>query len=173
MYMSWKNWGDHPTVVGIGVVCALAGLSYTIYDHHIKQEDISKNATVAPSLTTPSIPSPQTASTVPSIPTTQTTPTAPSIPTTSESVDNLEIYRQLEISGAACLVTVEVDGKEVGSLSAGETLKYTVSTGEHIVRVSGCWKHRLLTIVVKGDQKLKFRTKFAGLFNELKLDRIY
>jgi hypothetical protein len=41
--MSWKNWGDHPIVVGIGIIGVLAGLGYTIYDHHLKQEDTSKS----------------------------------------------------------------------------------------------------------------------------------
>lgn len=59
--MAWKNWGDHPIVVGIGVVGALSGLGYAVYDHHIKQEDTSKAGVTSPQPTTSastSIPSP-------------------------------------------------------------------------------------------------------------------
>jgi hypothetical protein len=45
--MSWKNWGDHPIVVGIGIIVGLAGLGYTIYDHHLRQEDTSKSGVVS------------------------------------------------------------------------------------------------------------------------------
>lgn len=45
--MPWKNWGDHPIVVGIGTIGVLVGLAYTIYDHHLKQEDTSKNGVVS------------------------------------------------------------------------------------------------------------------------------
>jgi hypothetical protein len=43
--MAWKNWGDHPIIVGIGVVCSMSGLGYAIYDHHLKQEDTQKIST--------------------------------------------------------------------------------------------------------------------------------
>jgi hypothetical protein len=32
--MSWKNWGDHPVIVSIGIVTAIAGLGYTIHATH-------------------------------------------------------------------------------------------------------------------------------------------
>jgi hypothetical protein len=34
--MAWKNWGDHPVIVGITVIaslCGVAAFGYTIYDH--------------------------------------------------------------------------------------------------------------------------------------------
>lgn len=40
--MTWKNWGDHPVVVSIGIIGILSGLGYTIYDHHLKPEDTTK-----------------------------------------------------------------------------------------------------------------------------------
>jgi hypothetical protein len=56
--MTWKNWGDHPIVVGIGIVGVLTGLGYTVYEHHIKQEDASRSVVVSPRSASPSIPSP-------------------------------------------------------------------------------------------------------------------
>jgi hypothetical protein len=46
--MTWKNWGDHPVIVGIGIIGILSGLGYTIYDHHVKQEDAAKGGVVSP-----------------------------------------------------------------------------------------------------------------------------
>jgi hypothetical protein len=161
--MSWKNWGDHPVVVGIGIIGVLAGLGYTIYDHHVKQEDTSKSGVVASKPTDV-------------VTSTQTAPTTPSIPSSNESVGSLEIYRQPTSNGSIYGVKVEVDGKEVGNLWGGETLKYAIPTGEHIVRVSGGWLYSSVVISVKGDQKLKFQTKFSDfglLGGGLRLDRIY
>jgi hypothetical protein len=42
--MTWKNWGDNPIIVGIGIFCSISGLGYAIYDHHLKQEDTQKNS---------------------------------------------------------------------------------------------------------------------------------
>lgn len=36
--MTWKNWGDHPIVVSVGICGALVGLVYTVYDHHFKSD---------------------------------------------------------------------------------------------------------------------------------------
>ena len=160
--MTWKNWGDHPIVVGIGIIGVLTSLGYTVYEHHIKQEDASRSLIVPPRSTSPSIPSPQI------------TPATPSIPSPSESVDNLEIPRKDTTVGIACTITVEVNGKEIGKLSPRETLKYTVPTGEHVVNLSGCWHNLSMNIVVKGDQKLKFETTFVSTFLQggLRLYRI-
>jgi hypothetical protein len=38
MHMTWKNWGDHPIVVGVGICGVLIGLVYTVYDHHFKSD---------------------------------------------------------------------------------------------------------------------------------------
>jgi len=56
--MTWKNWGDHPIVVGIGIVGVLTGLGYTVYEHHIKQEDTSRSVVAPPRSASPSSPSP-------------------------------------------------------------------------------------------------------------------
>jgi hypothetical protein len=37
--MTWKNWGDHPVVVTIGLIIGISGFGYTVYDHFSKQGD--------------------------------------------------------------------------------------------------------------------------------------
>jgi hypothetical protein len=44
--MTWKNWGDHPVVVIIGLIAGISGIGYTVYDHFAKQGDpINKGTT--------------------------------------------------------------------------------------------------------------------------------
>ena len=47
--MGWKNWGDHPIIVGMGTVaalCSIAALGYAVYDHaQIKNDQAPVNGT--------------------------------------------------------------------------------------------------------------------------------
>jgi hypothetical protein len=40
--MAWKNWGDHPVIIGIGTVaalCSIVALGYAVYDHTQSKDD--------------------------------------------------------------------------------------------------------------------------------------
>jgi hypothetical protein len=47
--MTWKNWGDHPIVVSVGICVALVGLVYTVYDHHFRSDASAPTPSLQPS----------------------------------------------------------------------------------------------------------------------------